>query len=44
MLRFFLLPAAIGIALVAAVLLLVLGRPLAAVVSLVPFRWPARQD
>ena len=36
------LPAAIGIALVAAVLLLVLGRPLAAVVSLVPFRWPAR--
>ena len=36
------LPAAIGIALVAALLLVVLGRPLSAVVSLVPFRWPAR--
>lgn len=36
------LPAALGIALTAAVLLLVLGRPLSAVASLVPFRWPAR--
>jgi potassium/hydrogen antiporter len=36
------LPAAVGVALLAAVLLLVLGRPLAAIVSLAPFRWPAR--
>ncbi len=36
------LPAAIGIALVAALLLVVVGRPLSAAVSLVPFRWPAR--
>ena len=37
------LPQALGVALVATVALLLLGRPLAAVVSLVPFRWPARQ-
>ncbi|MFM1964974.1 MAG: hypothetical protein RL134_699 [Actinomycetota bacterium] len=36
------LPAAIGIALVAAVLLVVLGRPLSALISLAPFRWPMR--
>ena len=36
------LPAAIGIALVAATLLVLVGRPLSAIVSLAPFRWPAR--
>jgi cell volume regulation protein A len=36
------LPAAIGIALAAALLLLVLGRPLSAIIALAPFRWPAR--
>lgn len=36
------LPAAIGIALVAAILLVLVGRPLSAVISLAPFRWPAR--
>ncbi len=37
------LPSSILIALVAAAALVLLGRPLAAIVSLVPFRWPARQ-
>lgn len=36
------LPAAIGIALVAATLLLLVGRPVSAVIALLPFRWPAR--
>jgi cell volume regulation protein A len=36
------LPGAIGIALSAALLLLVFGRPLSAVIALAPFRWPAR--
>jgi potassium/hydrogen antiporter len=36
------LPAAIGIALIAATLLVFVGRPVSAVISLVPFRWPAR--
>ena len=36
------LPGVIGIAAVATVALIVLGRPLAAVVSVAPFRWPWR--
>lgn len=36
------LPAVVGIALLAALLLLVVGRPLSAFVSLIPFRWPMR--
>ncbi|MEZ5115556.1 MAG: potassium/proton antiporter [Candidatus Nanopelagicales bacterium] len=36
------LPSAVGVAAVAGAALIVLGRPLAAVVSLVPFRWPGR--
>ncbi len=36
------LPAAIGVALVAALLLLLVGRPISAVIALAPFRWPVR--
>lgn len=36
------LPEAVGVALVAAGVLIVLARPLAALVSLAPFRWPVR--
>ena len=36
------LPQALEIAVVAGVALVLLGRPLAAIVSLAPFRWPAR--
>lgn len=36
------LPQSLGIAVLAAVVLVLLARPAAAIVSLVPFRWPAR--